>query len=233
MATKAIFRGFPLESVAFLKDLSENNNKTWFAEHKGDFEKHLMEPARDFVYEMGNRIKEISPKVVADPKVDRSIFRMYRDTRFSKDKAPYKTHLGIFFWEGTRPKMDCPGYYFHLEPPNLMLAVGMHCFSKELLGRFRDRAVHPLHGPDLAKSAAEVTSAGNYEIGGQHYKKTPKGYDPKHENAHLLLYNGLYAWCEASIPNELHNTDLLDYCFVRFKDMAPVHWWLVGLTGDD
>ena len=174
MATKAIFRGFPLESVAFLKDLSENNNKTWFAEHKGDFEKHLMEPARDFVYEMGNRIKEISPKVVADPKVDRSIFRMYRDTRFSKDKAPYKTHLGIFFWEGTRPKMDCPGYYFHLEPPNLMLAVGMHCFSKELLGRFRDRAVHPLHGPDLAKSAAEVTSVGNYEIGGQHYKKTPK-----------------------------------------------------------
>ncbi|MEW6351881.1 MAG: DUF2461 domain-containing protein [Thermodesulfobacteriota bacterium] len=233
MPTNAHFRGFPKESVAFLKELADNNNKTWFADHKGDFEKHLMEPARDFVYEMGNRIKEISPKVIADPKVDRSIFRLYRDTRFSKDKTPYKTHLGIFFWEGTRPKMECPGYYFHLEPPDLMLAAGMHCFPKSLLGRYRDWVVHPLHGPELAKAVGEVTAAGDYQVGGVHYKKTPRGYDANHENAEFLLHDGLYAAFHTQIPKELHSKDLLEYCLIRFRDMSPLHEWLVHMTAEE
>ncbi len=110
MVANTGFRGFPRECVTFYAELARNNNKEWFSEHKSEFERYVMETARDFVYHMGNLLKEISPEIVADPRLDRSIFRHYRDTRFSKDKSPYKTHLGILFWEGNRAKMDCPGY---------------------------------------------------------------------------------------------------------------------------
>jgi uncharacterized protein (TIGR02453 family) len=230
MAVKAVFEGFPRACVRFYEDLARNNTREWFSEHKSEFEDHVMTPARDFVYEMGERIREIAPKIVADPRLDRSIFRHYRDTRFSRDKAPYKTHLGIFLWEGQRPKMECPGYYFHLEPPNLLLGVGIHCFSKPLLECYRDSVVHPEHGADLGQAVKAVEDKG-YAIGVRHFKKTPRGYDPHHDNATLLLHNGLTAAFMARIPDELYTTDLIPYCFRRFADMAPIHRWLLDMIG--
>jgi uncharacterized protein (TIGR02453 family) len=230
MAPRSGFSGFSRESVKFFRDLTDNNNKSWFADHKMDYENHVLSPARDFVFEMGKRLEKIAPKIQANPKVDKSIFRIYRDTRFSKDKSPYKTHLGIFLWEGDRPKLECSGFYFHLEPPELMLGVGIYCFSKTLLPVYRDSVVHSKHGPVLVKAIKEVSDKGNYALGGKHYKKTPRGYDPEHKNAELLLYNGFWASSSGKIPKELHSAKILDYCFQRFQDMSPVHKWLVAMT---
>jgi uncharacterized protein (TIGR02453 family) len=225
------FSGFPKECVKFYEGLQKNNNKQWFAEHKQDFEKYVMTAARDFVGEMGVRIQDLSSNVIADPRMDKSIFRPYRDTRFSADKSPYKTHLGIFFWEGRRPKMECSGYYFHLEPPNLMLAAGIHCFPRPILQQYRDSVVDPKHGVSLAKAVSAVEKKGPYVIGGTRYKKTPRGYDPDHKNAALLLHDGLYASVTARIPRELYSKGIIDYCFKIFSDISPVHRWLVEMTG--
>lgn len=230
MAAKSGFKGFPKEAVKFFTDLADNNNKTWFAEHKEKFETNVLAPARDFVYEMGKQLQKIAPNVVADPRVDKSIFRIYRDTRFSKDKSPYKNHLGIFFWEGHLPKMECSGFYFHLEPPTMMLAVGNHCFSKRLLPHYRESVVHKDLGPALAKAARQVSKKRDYSVGGQHYKKTPRGFDPNHDNAEFLLHDGLWAAVETAIPDELYSDAILKYCFTRFKDMAPLHYWLLEMT---
>ena len=100
MAFDSDFKGFPVESVEFYNQLRDNNSKTWFEEHKTDFEKYVMEPARVFVKEMGKELRKISPAIVADTRYNRSIFRPFRDIRFSKDKSPYKTHLGVFFLGG-------------------------------------------------------------------------------------------------------------------------------------
>jgi uncharacterized protein (TIGR02453 family) len=229
MAAPSAFQGFPRESVAFYTQLASNNNKEWFQEHKSEFDRFVMEPARDFVADMGNLLREISPGIVADPRLDRSIFRHYRDTRFSKDKSPYKTHLGIFFWEGNRVKMDCPGYYFHLEPPIILVAAGNHCFSKPVLEQYRDSVVDPQQGPALKRAVEAVKSKGIYEVGEKHYKKTPRGYDPNHENAEFLLFNGLTAYVTARIPEELYSSAILDYCFERFRDMQPIHAWLLDM----
>jgi uncharacterized protein (TIGR02453 family) len=230
MAVIADFKGFPRQCVDYYIELAQNNSKPWFYAHKNDFEKSVMGPAREFVSEMGIILEKLSPRIHADPRVDRSIFRPYRDTRFSKDKTPYKTHLGIFFWEGPRAKMECSGYYFHLEPPTLFLAAGMHCFSSALLGSYRDSVVDPKHGYDLAKALKQISKFKGYSIGGTHYKKTPRGYDSSHENAAMLLHNGLYVWTEDEIPPELYSRDILDYCFDRFKKMSPLHKWLVDMT---
>ena len=150
------FKGFPVECVKFYDELRKNNTKAWFDEHKPDFEKYVMEPARDFVMEMGLALKKISPGIIADTRYSKSIFRPFRDTRVSKDKKPYKTHLGIFFWEGRLAKMDCPGFYFHLEPPMLLIAAGNHCFSKPILDLYRESVVDTKFGKALAKAVKNV-----------------------------------------------------------------------------
>ncbi|MDQ7783403.1 MAG: DUF2461 domain-containing protein [Desulfomonilaceae bacterium] len=232
MPTGCTFNGFPKESVEFYRELARNNNKEWFSAHKSRFEEYVMGPARDFVYEMGKRLREIAPDIVADPRVNKSIFRPYRDTRFSKDKSPYKTHLGIFLWTGTLAKMDCPGYYFHLEPPIVMLGVGNHCFSKPLLQMYRDSVVDPILGPALAKAVRSVRKEGDYEIGVKHYKMIPRGYDKEHENAEFLLFSGLTAAHTAEIPTELYSKELLDYAFKRFELMSPIQKWLSRMIGE-
>jgi uncharacterized protein (TIGR02453 family) len=222
------FDGFPRALVAFYEDLSYNNNRAWFNEHKDIYKQHVIAPAQDFVRAMGARLRALAPDVVADPRANGagSIFRIYRDTRFSKDKTPYKTFLGIFFWEGSRKKTENSGFYFHLEPPRLMLAAGIHVFPRTLLGVYRDAVVDPEHGSALVKAVKQVSARGPYEIGGRHYKRVPQGYDAAHENADFLLHNGLHATIEGDIPEELYTEGCLDYCFERFRDMAPIHDWL-------
>ncbi len=230
MALTTGFQGFPRQCVDFYSQLALNNNKPWFNEHKDDYEKNVMDPARAFVFELGALLAELSPKINADPRVDKSIFRLYRDTRFSKDKTPYKTHLGIFFWEGKLPKMECSGFYFHLEPPTLFFGAGIHCFSPKLLETYRNSVVDPKSGPVLAKAVEKLTKKPNYSVGGKHYKKAPRGYQAEGLLADLLLYSGLFAGYEVDIPDELYSPQILDYCLARFKEMVPIHRWLVDMT---
>ena len=222
------FGGFGKNTVDFLVDLAGNNNKSWFADNKSEFERSVMEPSREFVDAMGSRLMDIAPGIVAAPKVDGSIFRIYRDIRFSKDKTPYKNHLGILLWEGEGPKKECSGFYFHLEPPNLILGVGIYSFSKPLLEEYRRSAVHRKHGKTLAEAVRKVSEG--YQIGVQHYKRVPRGFPPDHENAELLRHNGLTAVEIIPIPKELYTSAIVDYCYERFRDMAPIHFWLRDMT---
>ena len=104
------FKGFPEECVEFYRDLSKNNNKVWFKEHKNDFEEYVIKPARDFVFEMGERLQIIAPGINADSRFNRSLFRINRDIRFSRDKTPYKTHLAVWFWGGSGKRMESSGF---------------------------------------------------------------------------------------------------------------------------
>lgn len=224
------FNGFPREAVTFFQNLKLNNNKTWFEAHKPDYQNNVLEPAQAFIEEMGARLKQLSPGIHADPRVNKSIFRIYRDIRFSKDKTPYKTHLGIWLWEGEGAKFESSGYYFHLEPPNILLGVGIHMFSKNLLKAYREAVVDPVAGPKLVQAVQEVSQKGSYKLGGEHYKRVPRGYDPDHPNGELLRYNGLTAGSEVSIPDEFYSSALLDYSYQRYEEMYLIQHWLYELT---
>jgi uncharacterized protein (TIGR02453 family) len=224
------FYGFPRECLEFYASLGNNNNKTWFDAHRDEFEKFVMEPARQFVTAMGDRLRRLSPSIHADPRTNRSIFRIYRDTRFSKDKTPYKTHMAIFFWEGSGPKMECPGYYFHFDTENLLLGEGLHLFPKQMLHTYRQSVVNPEHGESLAVILEEVRGRKLYSIGGKQYKRVPQGYDMAHKRAELLLYNGLHIGKTGPIPEILFSEGLIDHCMGVFRELLPVHQWLVSLT---
>jgi uncharacterized protein (TIGR02453 family) len=224
------FNGFPRESISFFEDLSRNNDRTWFEQHKAVYEQKVLEPARDFILALGSRLKKLAPGIQADPRVNKSLFRLNRDTRFSHDKTPYKTHLGLWFWEGKRPRMECSGFYFHLEPGKLMLGSGLYCFPKDMIEAYRQSVVHPLQGPALAKAIKGIDKEKGFYYGGSHFKKIPSGYDPKHPNAQFLLYNGLYAGIDKEIPVELFSEKLVDLCLENYKKMLPLHKWLLALT---
>ncbi len=229
MTTK--FNGFPRECLTFYRDLARNNTKQWFEQHRNEYEENVLAPARLFVQAMGDAISRRSPGIHADPRTDKSIFRIYRDVRFSKDKRPFKTNLAIWFWEGKGPRMECSGYYIHLEPKTFMLGAGIYMFPKHMLKEYRDSVVHRKYGPELDRAVRSVLKKGPYGLGGAFYKKVPRGYPGDHANAEYLLYNGLWVGMEVPVPGELFSSDLVSFCCKRFSDMEPLHKWLLNLTG--
>lgn len=224
------FQGFPQQCIRFWRELPKNNSKQWFEENRVIYEESVQTPARHFVTGMGARLSEIAPAVTADPRVNKSLFKIHRDVRFSQDKSPFKTHMGIWMWEGNRKRMECSGFYFHLEPPELMIAVGIYMFPKPHLAEFRKSVVHEKYGPALHEAISQIKSNDGFWVHGQHYKKTPRGFDPGHKYAQYLLHNGLTAGISQPIPQEMFSDALIDYCFERYRKLLPVHQWLRELT---
>lgn len=120
------FEGFPLDMVRFLAELDRNNNRPWFQANKDRYERSVREPALAFIEAMAPRLERISPCIYADPSPHGgSLMRIYRDTRFSNDKRPYKTNVGIQFRHERGRDVHAPGFYVHIDPKEFFLACGM------------------------------------------------------------------------------------------------------------
>jgi len=219
------FTGFSEELPKYFQNLKKYNSKQWFEKHRNNYDEFVLSAARDFVVAMGDRLRKIAPGINAIPKINQSLFKINRDVRFSKDKSPYKTNMGIWFWDGRRKRMECPGFYFHFEGQRLLLGAGFYMFPKNLLSLYRDAVVDKKLGPELKKAVKKVSGKG-YSVGGQHYKRIPQGYDADHPNAEFLLYNGLHAMREERVPAAFYSEALIDYAFMHYKNMLPLHQWL-------
>jgi uncharacterized protein (TIGR02453 family) len=224
------FAGFSPAATRFLADLGERNERAWFHANRAVYERELLEPARDLVEALGEELEQRGIQVSADPRVGRSIMRIARDTRFAKDKRPYKDHLDLWLWQGSGPSRQCAGFWFSLTPERLYLGAGMHRFDRSLLERYREAVVDVGAGARLAAAVGEVAAAG-CELGGRSYKRVPRGYDAAHERAGLLLHDGLYAWIGVEHPPELRTARFPAFCADRYARMRPVQDWVVGLVG--
>ena len=126
------FSAFPDETLQFLNGLAHNNTKEWFEANRALYEAGYVAPARAFVEALGPRLKQISPAVKYEPKINGSIARINRDVRFSRDKSPYKTHLDLWFWHGEKRGWDRPGFFMRITPNRLFLGSGMHQFEDRM-----------------------------------------------------------------------------------------------------
>ena len=220
------FKGFDRDIVTFFEELAANNEREWFLANRERYDNSVMNPSRSFVSSMGPRLQEIAPDIVAVPLVNKALFRLNRDVRFSRDKSPYKTHMGIFMWQGNRKRMENPGYYFHLEPEMYMVGVGLYMFSKELMERYREAVDDDKLGPELEKAVDLVRSRG-YSVGDKNYKRVPRGYDKDHPRAELLMYGGLTAIEQGAIPDWVFGEEIIDQLMRRFEEMSPIQEWLI------
>jgi len=220
------FEGFTRGTIPFLVGLAMNNEREWFEAHRSEYEADVMEPAKRLVVALGNRIRKFAPKIQFEPKVNGSIFRINRDTRFSKDKTPYKTHLALWFWEGGTDGWGDSGFYFRLEPGVLILGAGRHGFEPDALAKLRRDIADAKKGASLEKAIAKVEKAG-YDLNEPAYKRVPKPYPPDHPRAELLKHGGLHVGLHTKVPRELTSASFADFCAKHFEKLVPVHRWLV------
>ena len=224
------FNGFPAEGLQFLADLEANNERPWFQARKQLYLDKIVTPTIAFVAAMGERLQTISPHINYDTRTNGSgsMMRIYRDVRFSKDKRPYKTHVGIVFWEGSGKKTECPAFYFGLNADGAGAHAGLYGFPKPMLTAYREAVADDKLGSELEAAIAKVQAAG-YQIGGAHYKRVPRGYDKDHPREELLRHNTLTGSGSKMETAVVTSPALLDVCFEHFKNMAPLQQWLVKI----
>jgi uncharacterized protein (TIGR02453 family) len=223
------FAGIPEKTVSFLSGLSRNNDKAWFEKHRDEYEAYYVEVGRQLVEALGPRLKKLDSRVQAVPKTGGSMMRIHRDTRFAKDKRPYKDHLDLFFWSGGKKKSwDSSGFFFRLTAKTLIVGAGMHGFPPPVLARYRRAALDDRQGAALAKVVTKVRSA-KYAVGGESYKKTPRGVAETHPRATLLKHGALHAGWEGKHPRELHSPKIIDVLIEHYAAVSPLHEWLVAM----
>jgi uncharacterized protein (TIGR02453 family) len=168
-------QSFGPELFRFLRELKASNTREWFAANRERYEDDVRGPALDFVADFAPRLERISPHFVADPRPSGgSLFRIHRDTRFSKDKSPYKTYTGIQFRHELGRDAHAPGFYLHLEPKAVFAGVGIWHPDAATLARIREAIVEDSRAWSAAKHV------GRFELSGDSLKRAPAGYDPEH-----------------------------------------------------
>jgi uncharacterized protein (TIGR02453 family) len=221
----------PLELFDFLSELKENNNRAWFQQNKSRYEDYVKEPLLDFIAAFAERLPEISPYYMAVPKVTGgSLFRIYRDMRFSKDKRPYKTWAGMHFRHERARDVHSPGYYVHIEPENTFLSCGIWKPDRDSLEKLRQViSEHPQRWLD-ATSEEKFTSV--YHLAGDSLKRPPRGFDPEHPLIEDLKRVDYLASKQIN-PGVITQPDFLDYYVETCQVAAPFMRFLtesLGLT---
>lgn len=232
---------FTPATFKFLRALAKNNSREWFTAHKTEYETHLKLPYLRLIADLAAPLSAISPHYVADPKpVGGSLFRIHRDTRFSGDKSPYKTHSGSKFFhqatraverggdaeQGTMGRLDAPVFYLHLEPGACFAGGGLWHPQPETLKRTR---AYMLNNPASWKAATRAPTFKKTfgALGGDSAKRPPLGFDPAHELIEDLKRKDYV--CSARLDDEaLMAPDLRKRLIKHFKTASPLIDWLCG-----
>jgi uncharacterized protein (TIGR02453 family) len=171
--------GFDQKTLTFLDELKANNNRDWFAENKARYEEHVLDLALRFIQSMQAPLEEIAPHFVAVPtRVGGSLMRVYRDTRFSPNKLPYKTNIGIQFRHAMGKDVHAPGCYVHVALDGCFIGMGMYHPDGEALKQIRARIDEEQKTWKRVSTDPKLTAL--FRMGGDSLKRAPRGYDPEH-----------------------------------------------------
>lgn len=170
---------FSQNTFRFLDELTANNNRAWFEANKKNYELLVREPALDFIEEMAPLLASFAPAFRAEPrKAGGSLMRVYRDTRFSRDKTPYKTNIGIQFRHQLGKDIHAPGFYVHIATDECFFAVGCWRPDSDALNGIRNLITEK---PDTWLAARDDKQFVKlWELGGDSLIRPPRGYDANH-----------------------------------------------------
>ncbi len=179
---------FNNRTIRFLKELDRNNTKDWFHANKERYEDDIRTPALNYIENMANPLARISPHFIASAKKNGgSLMRVYRDVRFSADKTPYKTNIGIHFRHSAGRDVHAPGFYLHIEPGDCFLAAGMYKPDNATLGKVRQLIdEYPKEWISIRDRLTGADSAKKFEFFGDSLKRPPRGFKENHPLLHDL-----------------------------------------------
>jgi len=230
----AAFEGFSTESIQFLADLANNNERSWFQPRKAEFERLLRDPLEQLCLALSERFEARGLPLQADPK--RSPFRIYRDTRFSRDKSPYKTHLGASFsWVGAaaEPVADGGphgnGGYFHFQPGDMFAGGGMWMPEKARIDAFRRLVIDDPERVRGALGDPAFVTAFDRAHSDDALRRVPAGYPADHPLADLLRWKSVSFGRRLS-DAEVCSPELPDRLVDLYGAATPVFRLLAGLA---
>ena len=215
------FKGFSGDFFAFFTDLAKNNNREWFTENKSRYQSAVVEPMCAFIEEMGPRLAGISSHYVADPRPNGgSMFRIYRDVRFSKDKRPYKEHGACQFRHEAGKDAHAPGFYMHMAPDGVVYGGGTWKPPKPELERIR----HAI-ADDAAAWSRVVEDKGLIDcfgsVKGDGLKRPPRGFDPDHPHIEDIKRQSYFAMYHGD-AKEAERADFADRVEQAFRAATPL-----------
>lgn len=189
MATKT-FSAFPSEGLKFLRSLKRNNNREWFQERKSIYETCVKQPMGDLIEAMAVEFEQFAPEMAASPKV--SAYRIYRDTRFSKDKSPYKTHVAAVFPHKALGKHDGAGFYLHIAPTELLIGGGLYMPFPEELSAVRSHIAENHEAFEGIVKARQFRKLFG-KMSGEQLSRVPRGFPADHPAGEYLRYKQFLA----------------------------------------
>lgn len=220
---------FKRDLFQFLRDLRGNNNRDWFQRNKDRYETMVRDPVLRFIVDIGPRLKKVSPYFVADASpTGGSMMRIYRDIRFSKDKSPYKTAIGVHFRHEKGKEGATPAFYLHLEPDDSAIGAGIWRPEPRALTRIRDAIAD---GPKIwerATSGREFRSTCG--MAGESLKRPPQGYDPNHPFIEDIKRKD-FAASVAVRDDQVYGPDFMEILLAAFRLTTPFTKFLTQAVG--
>ena len=193
------FNGFPKDFFAFFRELKANNNRVWFEDNKQRFRDSVQAPMSEFIAAMAPRLAKVSKHFVADPRPNGgSMFRIYRDVRFAKDKRPYKEHAACHFRHALGKDVHAPGFYMHFAPGDVMFGGGLWMPPPDALARVRGAiAAKP---QAWKKVLADKAFAKQFDgVSGEALSRPPRGFDPELPYIDDIKRKSFFAMREADV----------------------------------
>jgi len=225
----ARFEGFADRDARFFKALAKHQDRDWFAAHRDEYEQGWLAPMKALLAEVREKL---APRYAHEELAAPKIFRIHRDVRFSKDKAPYKTHIGGYL--GVEGSAAGPGgaaaLYVHVAADELFVCAGQYMMDGEQLKRFRAAVVDAKRGKQLGTLLATLTRAGFGVDSHEQLQRVPRGFDPEHPHADLLRRKGLIVAFPAPERALLTSRKLVDWLVTHSKPTVPLVEWLAAVT---
>ena len=226
------FSGFGKKTLSFLKDIRKNNNKEWFLAHRSEYEELILNPSRLFVVEMGEHLQALEPTINAEPKINKSLYRIYRDTRrMGANKEPIKHRIGVIFWQGNTKRMQSSSFYMHFSPEELYVAVGVRWFEKPMLEAYREYIADASKRSELDTILKNIKAKDKgYTHLEKGYKRYPRGFNAEMSNSDLALYKGMATY-KILDPHLIEDGDkLIDTLYKIYEDMLPLQQFMYEVS---
>jgi uncharacterized protein (TIGR02453 family) len=220
------FEGFPEAGVAFLRDLAEHNDRDWFESHRAVWDAGIVPAMLAWCGELAGRLRDVMPGLVFVPRVGGSLYRLNRDTRFTKDKRPYKTHVAALLWEGGAEKHDWPGLYLHVSPGEVIFGGGIWMFEEARLDRYRKLLHGGASAERLDQAIVHARKGGLKVEVPEKLVRPPRGFDPEGPRAELSKYKGLTVVKHMKPAAWLHSKEALERSEAAARAYAPLHAWM-------
>ncbi len=224
-----LFNGFSKKGIQFLKDLAIHNTKPWFEDHRHIWEDEIRTQTEAFVEEIGETLQILVPSINYKAKTNKSLFKIYRDVRFSKDKTPIKSKIGLLWWQGSGHRMQSSCFYMHFDKDEYFIASGLRNLKQPMLKTYRKYLKDDKKREELHHILEDLKLRG-YDLPEPQFKRLPRDCDANDKFSYLYFYGAMFAYKSYKIDSIFYKFEVATRVFNIYDDMKELQKWVYEMT---